>query len=565
MTFDGASTVDRGRAFLMPSDLTLSSTPARPRGVAVAGAAFLAIAASITGIANRFAYDDVPLVAANDRVHTMHAWWMRFAEPYWPETFAHSLYRPITTLGFTLQWALGGGSPFVFHAVSMLLYAGCAVGVLLVAHELLTPAAAWFASALFAVHPVHVEAVANVVGQSELLAAIAVLFGSWWYLRARRNGAWRARDLAIVASIYAVGMLAKESAVVLPALLAAAELTVLRTADVQRRDRAGWIAMALVFALVAAAALCLRRAVIGAWLGDSPVPALRGLSVGPRLLTMLAASREWIRLLGWPSLLSFSYSPPYLPIVSRPGPEVVVGTLLLLAAVVAVIVTRRRAPAIAFGVLWFAIAILPVSNVFFVSGVFIAERTLFVPSVGFVLAVAAVGELVWRRLRSTEARRALVGLAALLLLAAGLRSLVRQPEWLDTGHIATAAARDLPEAYTVDALYAEYLATRRAAGTAEKWMRRSIALFPRDPETIVELASMYVDARLWPRAEMTFKQALDVDPTSPSARAGLVLCLVETRDYTAARAQAQLGLDSGKSTDTFRRLLTAIDSASKRP
>ena len=142
----------------MNSDLT--NIPARPRAAALT-VALLSIAASIAGIGNRFAYDDVPLIATNDRVHTITDWWLRFAEPYWPETFAHTLYRPITVLGFSIQWTLGAGGPLVFHVVSILLYAACTVGVLLLARQLLAPAAAWLAAALFAVHPVHVEVVAN--------------------------------------------------------------------------------------------------------------------------------------------------------------------------------------------------------------------------------------------------------------------------------------------------------------------------------------------------------------------------------------------------------------------
>ena len=324
----------------------------------------------------------------------MHAWWLRFAEPYWPETFAHALYRPITILGFAIQWTLGGGSPFVFHATSILLYALCAVGVLLLARQILSPAAAWFAGAIFAVHPVHVEAVANVVGQSELLAGASLVFGAWWYLRARNAGVLSPRDVGVVAGLYALGLLSKESAIVLPALLAAAELTVLRKPG-GRTHTSVWLPTLAALVLVAVGALFLRRQVIGTWLGDSPVPALNALSRGERILTMLAASREWVRLLFWPSLLSFSYSPPYLAIVTTPSAQILPGVALVLAMIVSIAVGLRRAPAIAFGVMWLAIALVPVSNVFFATGVFIAERTLFAPSVGVAVAVAGLVQLLW--------------------------------------------------------------------------------------------------------------------------------------------------------------------------
>jgi tetratricopeptide (TPR) repeat protein len=303
--------------------------------------------------------------------------------------------------------------------------------------------------------------------------------------------------------------------------------------------------------------------VIGSWLVDYPEPALAHLSAYERTLTMLAASREWLRLLVWPSLLSFSYSPPYLAIVTAPTPAIFYGVALVTAVAVSIALTFRRAPAIAFGLLWLAITLVPVANIFFVSGVFIAERTLFAPSVGFVLVVGGVAQLLWSRMALLKARRVAIGFAGLVLLAGTIRSAMRQRDWFDTGHIATAAVRDLPNAYTVDALYGEYLATRRAAGTAEKWLRRSIALYPDDPEVHVELANLYVNAHLWPAAESTFRKALEIDPNLSSARAGLVLCLVQTKDYAGARQQAQIGVASGESAETFKQLLAAIDSASK--
>jgi hypothetical protein len=320
-----------------------------------------------------------------------------------------------------------------------------------------------------------------------------------------------------------------------------------------------------VLFVVAIGSLALRRAVIGEWLGDFPVPALKHLSAGERALTMLAASREWVRLLVWPSLLSFSYSPPYLPIVTTPSAPILGGVLLVLAVIASVVLSYRRAPVIAFGTLWFAIALLPVSNLVFVSGVFVAERTLFLPSVGFVIAVVGIAQAAWPRVRSLQLRRLLGGVVAAALLAGLIRSAVRQRAWFDTGHITTAGVRDLPNAYTVNALYGEYLATRRAAGTAEMWLRRAMALFPSDAEPVVELGNLYVEAKVWPAAQAMFRRALAIDSASASARAGLILCLVQAKDYAAARAEAETGVAQGTAVATFRQLIAAIDSAAKAP
>jgi hypothetical protein len=279
---------------------------------------------------------------------------------------------------------------------------------------------------------------------------------------------------------------------------------------------------------------------------------------------MSAASREWVRLLVWPSLMSLSYSPPYLPILKRPEPQMLAGIVLLVGVVVAIVLGFRRAPAVAFGSLWFLIALLPVSNIFFVSGVFVAERTLFLPSVGFVLVLGGLLQVGEAHLRSPEARRVITGVVGLLLVAGAMRSAIRQRDWFDTAHLTTAGVRDLPNAYTVDALYGEYLAdTRRASGSAEKWLRRAIALYPFDAEVHVELANLYAAKGVWSAAESTFTKAVAIDPKLASARAGLVLCRVQAKDYDGARREAEIGVANGESVDTFKRLLIAIDSASQ--
>jgi hypothetical protein len=270
-----------------------------------------------------------------------------------------------------------------------------------------------------------------------------------------------------------------------------------------------------------------------------------------------------VRLLVWPSTLSLSYSPPYLPIVHAISAEVLPGIVILVTLIAVAVYAVRRAPLVTFVITWMAISLAPVSNVFFVSGVFVAERTLFMPSVGFALAVGALVGALWARMRADAARDAAIGLFATVLIAAAARSALRQRAWADNAHILTAAARVLPNAYTVDALYGEFLATQGATGSAERWLLRAIALYPSDPEIHVELANLYTAANRWPAAQSLFSQALAIDSTLPSARAGLVLCLVHAHDYRNARAQAELGIQSGLSVETFRELVTAIDAAER--
>jgi hypothetical protein len=78
----------------------------------------VALAASISGIANGFVMDDLQIILTNPRVHDFPDLGAIFSEPYWPEPFSPDMYRPLTTASFALQWIMGGGSPVVFRIFS---------------------------------------------------------------------------------------------------------------------------------------------------------------------------------------------------------------------------------------------------------------------------------------------------------------------------------------------------------------------------------------------------------------------------------------------------------------
>src|SRR6185369_7523116 len=133
------------------------------------------------------------------------------------------LYRPMTTLSFLANWTVLGNEarPFGYHLVNLLLHLGCSVAVLALFRRLgMAAGAATIAAALFAVHPVTTEAVANVAGRADLLAALGVLLGVLCHARAAaaRGSARIAWDAALVGSSV-IAVFSKESGVVLLPLL----------------------------------------------------------------------------------------------------------------------------------------------------------------------------------------------------------------------------------------------------------------------------------------------------------------------------------------------------------
>jgi len=390
--------------------------------------ALFAIAASIVGIRNDFVFDDIAVIRDNPYVHALYIGDM-FRYAYWPPPFVRELYQPVTEIVLALEYTAGHGAPLVFRLVSYALYALCAVLAYRLALRLVPPNIALAIGCLFAVHPVHVEAVALGVNQAELIVAACCLIAAALYIDRRRSGRLSALDWLIIALLYAVAVLAKENGAVLPLLLVAADLTILRTTSepVSPRMRAGGYA---VLAAILIAYLAVRARVLSDLaMASVPVIDLRGLGVGGRMLVMLQIVPQWLRLLAWPHHLQVDFAPGE---IARPGMLGVMGAIGVLIVIVYAALLAwswTRSPRLAFALLWLGIALVPVSN-FIPTGVLLAERTLFLPSVGFVLGLGIAADwLIARAAFGRQTVRILVACAALLLVLGVVRSANRQSVW----------------------------------------------------------------------------------------------------------------------------------------
>jgi hypothetical protein len=263
----------------------------------------------------------------------------------------------------------------------------------------------------------------------------------------------------------------------LPALLVLAELFLIPRAGTPRPRRvaAGYAALVLV----GIAVLLVRGQVLGGrpFLA-APAEALRGLDLGGRALTMLAIVPEWVRLLVWPAHLRSDYSPSEFVASTGFGAMEALGLSMILAAAALVWLARHRAPVVSFGVAWSAVTIFPVSNVLLPTGVLLAERNLFLPSIGFLLAVGA--GIAWlgtrQGWRGPVVQRAAIATALALVSAGVVRSALRQRVYLDQGTLNTATVVDAPRSARVRQAYAEMLFERGETVKGLTHFRRAIEL-----------------------------------------------------------------------------------------
>jgi hypothetical protein len=467
-------------------------------------------------------------------------------------------------LGFAVQWAIGGGAPLVFHIVSIALYAVVCAAFLGVLLELLPLGAAWLGAALFAVHPLHVEAVGNIVGQSELLASLFMLLALTVFLRARRNGSLSLRDTFIIVILYLLGCLSKEHAIVLPALLLAAEATIFATQPPSRSRLAILRAPMLALAVAGVAFIWLRSHVLGssAAATDQSNSLLIGQPFAFRLLTMLRVLLEWIRLFFWPAHLSADYSPRAIDLVTGPSAEMLASGAILVGFTGLAWKARRTAPVATFAFLWTAVALLIPSNLIVPTGFAVAERTLFLASGGVMLGVAAtVSYLLENRPPlSGTARQLAIATVGLILFLAVIRSGSRQRVWRDNQTLFTQTVSDVPASYKAHLAYAAMLFQNNRRKEAFEEVSLAHRLYPADLDVVEYAAQEYSRVEGCQRAIVLYNYVLARDAGHSRSRVGLASCLIALHEHAAARKTIREGLVIGESKHALEQLMAINDS-----
>ena len=441
---------------------------------------------------------------------------------YWQGTRGadRSLYRPVTVASYAWERAIAGGAhPAVSHAVNLLLHAGVCWLLFALAVSLGVGArAAMLGALLFAVTPSKSEAVANVVGRAEILAALFTLGAvRLAMIRGSRAAAWGAAACVFLACG------SKETGMLALPLVAIAAL-----GGGSWIETAGAIAPSVAAVVVAAV---LRTRALEAFFPAQTVPLvdnpLIAETAATRIATALALVLRYGRIVLVPLGLSNDYSGATVTIERSPLAWRPLAGLAVLGGI-AWLGSRARAAS-----LFAAIALLPfllVSNLVVPVGAIAAERFLYLPVVG-LCGLAALG------IDRAGRRGALVAMT--LIAVSSVAMIVRARDWRDDRAIFEATARHNPKSprapYWLGYLAAEAGRPDEALGrfddairawpaSAAPWHDRGVLLAKRQ-----DLAG----------AEAAFREAVRLNPTWASARINLALVLHRRGDLEAAIREAR--------------------------
>jgi protein O-mannosyl-transferase len=466
----------------------------RVRRLALGALVLLAIAAYANAFAGVFLFDDRAVILEDTRLESPAAFVAHVGE----------IIRPFAKLTFLFDRQLYGGRPAGYHLLNLLLHVASGLLAYAVVRRLGAGyATAFWTAALFLLHPVATEAVTYISGRPTGLMTSCYLAAFLLFLWARgpelSGWKWILTAVSAVACL-ALSLLAKETAVVFPALLALYE-TVVRPRDAEpaginrvRRTRIIALHLALggaVVAFLTAAAFHARYAYLFNYGLE-----LRGF--GENLATEVTAVNYSLSLFVWPARLNFDHDIPVATSLLAPGP--MASLLVLTSLLVSAVLAARRLPLFAFGVLWFFVHLLPTNSVFPRYDV-LSERNLYLPSLGIYLA-------------------AVVAVAALGRRGAGWVQVRRPPD--ERAALWRRAAARIIAALLVLTLAGTTIARNRVYADPVLFWSDAVRKSPGKARPHANLGHAWFEAGEIDRALDEFRAALALDPSDPVAQRNLL-------------------------------------------
>ena len=292
-------------------------------------------------------------------------------------------YRPLSIATFALEHEIFGQNPFISHLFNILLYALVVILIFQVLQKsrLVAPEAAFIIALLYALHPIHTEAVTNIKGRDEILAFLFVLLAVKWLLYSQKN---RLLVYSAAAISMFLAMLSKEHAIAFAVLLPLG-LYYLKSPKIQ--------IVHVIFATLIPAVLFvfIRYQVLGGMQIQESSALMNNpfvdMTTSEKYATILLTWLWYLRLLIVPHPLTYDYYPYHVPITGWDSIYPWITLVLVLALLFFAVKTLINKRFYGFWIWFFIGTFILMSNLFFPIGTFMNERFMFMPSLAFSVAL----------------------------------------------------------------------------------------------------------------------------------------------------------------------------------
>lgn len=315
---------------------------------------------------------------------------------YWDAN--SGLYRPLSLVVFAIEWMFFSDKPAFFHFVQVTLYTITVFALYNMLNRLLAETNKWLPfgiALLFAVHPLHTEVVANIKSMDEVLALLFFILATNWLLK-KESYTWQS------CLFFFLALLSKEGAI------AFVPVWFLLLVQIKRQSLSH--AFKSVLPLIITAGLWL---LIRTWVINSGSPIVGYTYADNSIL----ACNDWITqkltaiaILGkslfhffYPVGMSYDYSYPQIPCATLTSIEFWLALTALSALFATAIYYFKRKPIVSFGILLFFLTSFLTSSILFTIGATMADRFMFIPLFGLLLAICYAGFELTNNLKTRKA------------------------------------------------------------------------------------------------------------------------------------------------------------------
>lgn len=360
-------------------------------------------------------------------------------------------YRPLSVATFAIEYGLFGLNPMLSHAVNVLLFAVTCLLIYFLLEQLLpdkrsTPfytSIPFMATLLYAAHPIHTEAVANIKGRDEIMSmlfAVAALIATVLFLK---DGV---KWLAVAAAAMFLSLLSKENSIT---FLAVVPLTFyfFKKADIKQYAFA--VAAILIPTIFY---LTLRSQFAASGLTEESSEILNNPFVGStfaqRYATPVYSFLLYYYKLVFPHPLSHDYYFNQIPLIEFSDVKFITSAIVTLALLGIALNQFKRKTVVSYSILYYFITFSVVSNILFSVGIIMNERFLFMPSLGYCLLLATGFYFLFQTKRLPAA--ATTFLAATVVFLFSIKTFSRNQVWKDNLTLFLTDAKNSPNSAKVN-------------------------------------------------------------------------------------------------------------------
>ncbi|MCD6459074.1 tetratricopeptide repeat protein [bacterium] len=496
---------------------------------------------------NELVFDDVEIISHNEVIKDISNIRKILTTNYWHEQANAGLYRPLVYLSFALDYALWQDNHVGYHFFNILFHLlTCALIFVILKFFIKDNTAVLLSTIIFAVHPVHSEAVTGIVGRAEVFSAFFFCMG--WILFLKSFCSPKKQLIFYAGSLlaYFLSLASKENSIVLPLVLFISGLYLNKQKVLEKK----WMIRVFLYAMVFVVYFVIRVSVLGTIGPAGTEQFFYGKNLSVVFFSMIRAFAWYFKLLFVPTNLVCSYRHWELSHTLF-DVRVIVSLIPVIGFVVCSLLFFKSRKTYRFFLLFILVTLLPVSNII-KFGDLMAERFLYLPSIGFCGFFVILFNGLLKNIKILNHRKKYIFFWLIVINLFLIALTVRNAQWRDGIIFWKTTIKDMPGSYSAYYNLGSVYYEKGAKNKAFYCMKKSLEINPYVYQTKKMCGILLYETGKNKKAVPYLKNLIAERPDDQDLYENLALSYLAQADYQNALSACREGLDkSAKKNNIF--------------